>query len=413
MEGVIPCPAFLTRHKGLGFLGGKIVMKFDKLLSFKLFFRGLSVMDRYITSELIPPFLFGVGAFSSVGVAIGTVFDLVRKVTELGLPITIAVEVLLLKLPEFVSYAFPMSVLLATLMTYSRLSSDSELIALRSCGVTIYRLVIPALVLSLVVTGITFLFNEIVVPAANYQATITLKEALNDDKPAIQGKNIFYPEYEEVIQPDGEKTQELKRLFYASRFDGEHMKGLTVLDWSQEELNQIVTSESATWNSKQKVWDFVNGTIYLIAPDASYRDILRFDRQKLQLPRTPLDLASEERDPYEMNIAQTLERIDILQLTGDEKKLLMLKVRLQQKISFPFVCLVFGLVGAVLGSRPQHVGKARSFGISVVVIFSYYLLGFIIGGFGLVGIISPFMAAWLPNVFGLGVGGWLLVKTAR
>ncbi|NEQ65083.1 MAG: YjgP/YjgQ family permease [Symploca sp. SIO2D2] len=370
-------------------------------------------MDRYIAGELIPPFLFGVGAFSSVGVAIGTVFDLVRKVTELGLPITIALEVLLLKLPEFVSYAFPMSILLATLMTYSRLSSDSELIALRSCGVTIYRLVIPALVLSLIVTGITFLFNEIVVPTANYQATMTLRQALDDNKSAVKGKNIFYPEYEEITQPDGEKTQELKRLFYASRFDGERMKGLTVLDWSQEQLNQIVTSESATWNSKQNTWDFVNGTIYLIAPDASYRDILRFDKQKLQLPRTPLDLASEERDPYEMNIAQTSERIELLKLTGDEKKILMLQVRLQQKISFPFVCLVFGLVGAVLGSSPKSMGKARSFGISVVVIFSYYLLGFIIGGFGLVGIISPFMAAWLPNFFGLGAGGLLLVKAAR
>jgi len=388
-------------------------MKFGKLLSLRLFFPSLSVMDRYIAGELIPPFLFGVGAFSSVGVAIGTVFDLVRKVTELGLPISIALEVLLLKLPEFVSYAFPMSILLATLMTYSRLSSDSELIALRSCGVTIYRLVIPALVLSLVVTGITFLFNEIVVPTANYQATMTLRQALDDNKSAVKGKNIFYPEYEEITQPDGEKTQELKRLFYASRFDGERMKGLTVLDWSQEQLNQIVTSESATWNSKQNTWDFVNGTIYLIAPDASYRDILRFDKQKLQLSRTPLDLASEERDPYEMNIAQTSERIEILKLTGDEKKILMLQVRLQQKISFPFVCLVFGLVGAVLGSSPKSMGKARSFGISVVVIFSYYLLGFIIGGFGLVGIISPFMAAWLPNFFGLGAGGLLLVKAAR
>jgi lipopolysaccharide export system permease protein len=124
---------------------------------------GLSVMDRYIATELIPPFLFGVGAFSSVGVAIGTLFDLVRKVTDSGLPLTIAIQVLLLKLPLFISYAFPMSTLLAALMTYSRLSSDSELIALRSCGVSLYRLVVPAVVLSLVVTGMTFLFNEMVV----------------------------------------------------------------------------------------------------------------------------------------------------------------------------------------------------------------------------------------------------------
>src|SRR6476469_761874 len=100
---------------------------------------GFSVMDRYIAAELIMPFLFGVCLFSSVVLSVGVLFDLMRKVTESGLLMTVALKVLLLKLPQLVLYAFPMSTLLAALMTYSRLSSDSELIALRSCGVSIYR----------------------------------------------------------------------------------------------------------------------------------------------------------------------------------------------------------------------------------------------------------------------------------
>ena len=98
-----------------------------------------AVMDRYIASELLGPFLFGVGAFSSVGVAVGILFDLVRKIVETGLPIAIASQVFLLNLPAFIVLAFPMSTLLSALMTYSRLSSDSELIALRSSGVSIYK----------------------------------------------------------------------------------------------------------------------------------------------------------------------------------------------------------------------------------------------------------------------------------
>ena len=370
-------------------------------------------MDRYIATELIPPFLFGVGAFSSVGVAIGTLFDLVRKITDSGLPLQIAVQVLLLKLPLFVSYAFPMSTLLAALMTYSRLSSDSELIALRSCGVSLYRLVVPAVVLSLVVTGMTFLFNELVVPAANHQASMTLEKALKEEKPSFQENNIFYPEYGEVTQPNGQKIQGLKRLFYANQFDGERMKGLTILDWSQQGLNQIVTSDSAVWNPAQNTWDFFNGTIYVISPDASYRNILRFEHQQLKLPRAPLDLAGKDRDSAEMNIAQIVDYMDLVRVAGDAKKLRRLNLRIQQKLSFPFICLVFGLVGAVLGTRPQRTGKATSFGISVVIIFSYYLLGFITDALGLSNVLSPFMAAWLPNLFGLGAGGLLLFKAAR
>src|SRR5919199_1467660 len=346
---------------------------------------GISVMDRYIATELIPPFLFGVGAFSSVGVAIGTLFDLVRKITDSGLPLGIAIQVLMLKMPLFISYAFPMSTLLAAMMTFARFSGDSELIALRGCGVSLYRIVAPAVVLSLVVTGMTFLFNELVVPAANEQASITLDRALKEEKPAFKENNIFYPEYGEVTQPNGEKIRALKRLFYANQFDGNRMKGLTILDWSQQGLNQIVTSESAIWNPAQSTWDFFNGTIYVISPDASYRNIVRFENFQLKLPKSPIDFAGKDRDSAEMNIAQIKDYKEIVRVSGDAKKLRKLTLRIQQKTAFPFVCLVFGLVGAVLGIRPQRTGKATSFGISVVIIFTYYLTTFITEALGLSG----------------------------
>lgn len=372
-----------------------------------------SVMDRYLAAELLLPFLFGVGAFCSVGVAVGAVFELVRKVVESGLSLTVALNVLLLKLPYFIVYAFPMAVLLATLMTYSRLSSDSELIALRSCGVSIYRLVLPAIVLSFVVTGITFVLKDQVVPIANYQASLTLEQALKKKEPSFQKQNIYYPEYREVIQRDGGKLNILTRLFYADQYDGHRMKGLTIVDRSHEGLNQIIVAQSAVWNSLQSSWDFFNGTIYLVAPDSSYRNILRFQHQKIQLPRTPLDLAEKSRDYDEMNIAQAEEQLEIVRLSGDEQKIRKLQVRIQEKIAFPFVCVVFGLVGAALGSKPQRASRATSFGISIVVIFSYYLLGFISSALGVAGVLSPWLSAWLPTVFGLGAGGLLLIRTAR
>jgi lipopolysaccharide export system permease protein len=97
----------------------------------------VSVMDGYIMREILMPFLFGVGAFSSIGISVGALFELIRRVTESGLSIGLAMQIFVLKLPEFIVLAFPMSTLLATMMAYSRLSADSELIALRGCGVSI------------------------------------------------------------------------------------------------------------------------------------------------------------------------------------------------------------------------------------------------------------------------------------
>lgn len=191
---------------------------------------GLSMMDRYITTELIVPFVFGVVAFTSIGISTGVLLDLLRRVSDSGLPMSIAMQFFLLRLPYFVGLAFPMSMVLACLLVYGRLSSDSELIALRSCGVSIYRLVAPAVVIGLIMSGITFAFNEAVVPAANLKASQLLDQALNKNKPSFKERNILYRESKTIRLPSGEKDELLSRLFYAREFDGQQMKGLTILD---------------------------------------------------------------------------------------------------------------------------------------------------------------------------------------
>ncbi|MGK7958210.1 MAG: LptF/LptG family permease [Crocosphaera sp.] len=373
----------------------------------------LSLMDRYITSQLISPLLFSVGLVSVLGVAIGYLSDLADKMVDSNLPLMQASEILLLKVPEFTAYALPISVMLSTLLTYGRFSSDSELIAFRGCGVSLYRLIVPALVMSLVVTGVTFLVSELVVPAANYRATAILVEYLQEEHPYWQNKDIFYPDYEQVILPNGEKEKRLKHLFFAEQFDGQNLKTLTVLEWLEERLNRIVVSDSATWNRQEETWDFFNGTIYQLSPDASYKEAYPFEHRQLPLTKAAFEFALQGRDPYEMNIIQAQQYMKILKMMGDDKKLRMFQVRIQQKLAFPFICVVFGVIGSALGSTPQQMSRATGFGLSVVIIFSYYLLGFLIGSLGLMGLISPVLAGWLPNILGLVMGAWLLYRFAE
>lgn len=372
-----------------------------------------SIMDLYIFRELILPFLFGMGIFTSLGLSIGTVFELVRKVTESGLPLGIAVQILILKMPEFIVLAFPMSVLLATLMAYTRLSSDSELIALRSIGINTYRLIVPAIVFSLLIVTLTFLFNNFVAPAANYQATITLEKALDRAGPSFKERNILYPEYEPVMMADGSKETVLTRLFYAEEFDGEKMKNLTILDRSQAGVSQIILANSATWNILENIWDFYDGTIYLLGTDGSYQNIVRFQHQKLALPSAPLDLTKKSLDYNEMTLAQAQEYLNVVKLSGKDKRIRKLKVRIQQKISLPFACLVFALIGAAIGVKPQSAGKGMSFGICIGLIFFYYLFSFISGSMGIQGVLSPFLAAWLPNFIVLGAAGLMFTNPSK
>ncbi|MBE9079726.1 LptF/LptG family permease [Romeria aff. gracilis LEGE 07310] len=370
----------------------------------------LSILDRYIIQELSLPFLFGVGAFSSIGVSIGALFELIRRVSESGLALSLAVEIFALRLPEFVVLAFPMSTLLATMMTFSRFSSDSELVALRGCGVSVRRIIAPALVMSLMVTGLSFVFNEVITPAANYRASVRLDRALNTERPPFQERNIKYEEYQPASDGSG---KELARLFYARKFNGEEMQELTVLDFSQGDLEQIVSADSATWDFKQNLWRFSDGTIYAVSPNGSFSQVVKFNQQALQLPRTPLDLAARTKDDSEMNIAEASRYLETLQQTGDERKIRTLKVRIQQKYAIPFACIVFGLVGSAIGIRPQRTGRATSFGISVAIIFGFYLLTFITNAMGQSGVLSPFVGAWLPLGIGLIAGLFLVYQVSK
>jgi lipopolysaccharide export system permease protein len=379
----------------------------------RTFLPSISVMDRYIFTQLMMPFLFGVGAFSSIVLSIGGLFDLMRQVSQSGLPIMVALEVMALKMPQFVAYSFPMSILLAGMMTYGKFSADSEIIAFRSCGISIYRLILPAVVLSIIVTGITFLFSELVVPVASQRATTILNQALKQDKPTFKKDNITFNEYKD-IEIDGKKEQVLVRLFYADKFDGKTMTGLTIVDRSQGKgLTQILNAQSATWNGSKNTWNFANGTIYLIAPDASYRNIITFQQQQLQLPKSPFELAAPDKRLEDMSVVEMMDYATEIRLNGDRKKIVETAVKIQAKLALPFTCLVFGLLGAATGIRPQRTGKATSFGVSVLLIFGYYAFMTFCESLGTGEAISPFLAGWLPSFIGIAIGGWLVSQSAK
>lgn len=373
----------------------------------KSLFSKISVVDRYIVGELNLAFAFGLGLFSALGIAVGSLFDLLAQVRESQLLFGVALKVMALKMPEFIGFAIPMAVLLATLIVYSRLSSDSEIIAFRSLGISVYRLVLPALLFSFLATGITFLFKDQVIPAANYQATLVLEQSFQTTQIPVRDEKIIYPEYDE--------NNILKRLFYAAEFDGKTMQDLTIIDRSNGNINQIVTAKSAGWDLERNQWNFRNGIIYFIDADGSYRNVLRFNRHQIQLSTDLLD--EEEQNPKHEDMSLWQLRNYMQELAAnpdrDEAWFRKLQVRFQEKISFPFICLALGVIGAAIGLRPQSTGKATGFGLCVVLIFGYYFLAFTISSIGVAGYLPPILAAWLPNFIVMAIAGGLVLQSAK
>jgi len=138
----------------------------------------IPLLDRWILFELLPPLFFSIAAFTVVSLSVGVIFDLIRKIVEIGLPLSIAVQILLLKLPSFIVISFPMAMLLSTLLSYGSLKDNSEIKALKSIGISIYRIILPGLILSIFMSYMTFIFNNNIVPITNKNAEIVLAYSL-------------------------------------------------------------------------------------------------------------------------------------------------------------------------------------------------------------------------------------------
>ena len=380
----------------------------------KLWMR-LPLLDRWLLNELIGPLVFGVAAFTAVSLSVGAVFELVRRVAESGLPLDVALQVLLLELPSFLVLSFPMATLMATLLSYGKLSGNSELTALRSVGVPTWRMVVPALALALVMTLLTFSFNEAIVPRSMFEAKATLNRAIGRAVAGEQKDNVMYSKYGMIQYPDGAQRRGLTHFFYAQRFDKGLMEDVTLLDLSRGSQRVLLRADRARWSEAEAQWEFLDGQVFVVPSDqdspSTSADVQRY---LYPLGAEPMQAAQLPRDSNSLTIGQARTAERLLRESGDLQAARKMSVRIQEKFSFPAVCLVFGLMGSSLGARPQsRHSRSQGFGLTVLLIFGYYVLAFTFSSIGVKGALPPLVTAWIPVLIGLGVGGGLLRQASR
>ncbi len=374
-------------------------------------------MDRWLIAQILPPMLFAISAFTVISLSVGVMFDLIRKIVEYGLPLFLAIKVLFYSLPSFLVLSFPMAVLLSTLLAYGKLSANSELLALKSLGIKTSRIIAPAIAVSIFMTGLTFYFNDKLVPASNKLAESTLRGGIGSSFSGEKRKtNIMFSKYGSRIDSKTNKptksNSKLTHIFYASLFENNIMKGVTVLDFSRQDIQQILKAKSAIFDKNNSSWIFSDGSIVSIDQGGQTTNI-QFEKYRYPFVEGPLDLAKVPKDATEMSLKQALEAERIYKETGNLKEIRRIQVRIQEKFTFPCACLVFGLIGSSLGSKSNlRSSKSQGFGLSVILIFIYYMMSFLFSSIGVNGLLSPIIAAWLPVLISMSSGIYFLRKSS-
>ena len=360
------------------------------------------ILDKYIFREVCKAFLFGICAFSAVVIGSGTLFKIAKYITDYGASLSAVVKVFVFGLPNVIMWTFPMSMLLATLLTFGRLSSSSEITAMKSCGIGFFRIAMPAILLGFLVSIVAILFNEHVVPWANtaYRNVVYYE---------IQGKSGAKSQ-DHIILKDI-KDGQIQRLLYARRYDADSqsLQSITLQEFDGAgKVSHVENAEYAEFTGKE--WVMHNGMLYDIS-DGESEHTLRFNTQVLPINASPRQIVREQKDPEELTMKELKAQIRIMKTQYvDTSKL---ETELYQRITVPMASLIFALVGVPLGLQPTRNSSSAGFAMSVIIIFFYYALMTMANAIGRSGALSPMLAVWIPNVVGLIAGLFLIRKASR
>ncbi len=362
----------------------------------------LRILDKYIFREVCKAFLFGICAFSAVFIGSGTLFKIANYITDYGASLSAVIKVFIFGLPNVIMWTFPMSMLLATLLTFGRLSSSSEITAMKSCGIGFFRIAMPAILLGFLVSIVAILFNEHVVPWANtaYRNVVYYE---------IQG-NSGAKSQDHIILKDI-KDGQIQRLLYARRYDADSqtLQSITLQEFDGAgKVSHVENAEYAEFTGKE--WIMHNGMLYDIS-DGESEHTLRFNTQVLPINASPRQIVREQKDPEELTMKELKAQIRIMKTQYvDTSKL---ETELYQRITVPMASLIFALVGVPLGLQPTRNSSSAGFAMSVIIIFFYYALMTMANAIGRSGALSPMLAVWIPNIVGLIAGIFLIRKASR
>lgn len=350
----------------------------------------MRILTRYILNEFLKPFLLGLVAFASL-LIISELFVQLDKWIELKTPLLVSAEYLFWRTPEWLVRISPVAVLLATLFSLGGLARHNELTAMKSSGISLYRIVLPLLVLCLFLVLGSLSFSELVLPYANQRVDYIY------DVKVMHRKIRNYQKQENLIIA-GEEG----RMYTIKYLDGEKklMEGISV-DQFNKKFNLIsqIYAKKAIWKGNH--WIFYDG-VYRQFDYGEERRIKeeKFNERIFYLPERLDHFCRKQKKPNEMSYFELRDYIAKLNKNGIPA--IQEKVELYSKISFPFSCFIIMLIGIPFALQTSKSGKVMGFALSIFICFFYWGMFSVGKAIGENRILPPTLAAWFANIiFGI------------
>ena len=412
----------------------------------------MKILERYILKENFKPFVVSLMVTTFV-MLLDKIIDLLNLIIEKHLDIVTIASIFGLSLPFILALTIPMAILLASIMSFGRLSVDNELIAFKSCGINIYTLLKPTVIAALFISFFMVYFNNAVLPETNHILKNMMIKA-NYRRPAT------------AIVPGTFNTMKNYTIYVKERIDDE-LFGILIYNKEKTKFPQTISAEwgrielanggnslkAILYNGQMHERDQKNSDKYNISefkmftlnlPDLGFKmnkegtdyrgdrelssnamqeivderkikiEEIQLEIDKIQLSITEIN--SNDDEPFDKNELKkhynrlNLKQDKVVTLESDIRKY---QVEIHKKYAIAFACVIFVLIGAPIGMMTKTSGVGMSFSVSAIVFLIYY--GALTLGEELAdkGVVSPFLAMWISNIVFSIIGIYLVVISVK
>jgi LPS export ABC transporter permease LptF/LPS export ABC transporter permease LptG len=364
------------------------------------------LLDGYVMREYATNFALVLVSFAMLFL-IFTFFELIGDIIRNRTPLVTVGDYLINLIPYIIYNVTPLCCLVAVLVTFGALSRTSELTAMKATGISLYRIVTPVLITTILIAAGLFAFDEFYLPAANRR-----QEALRSIIKNRPAQTFLRPDRKWI---SGQTTSSgaSSRVFYYQFFDPakNDFANLTVFEFDPNSfsLERRIFASSAHWNDHVNQWVFENGwqRIFQGETIASYQPFTLTTFPEIH--EQPSYFVKEDRPSQEMSYNELSRYIVDLKQSGIDTK--RLSVQLNRKLAYPLITLVMAMLAIPFALSMGKRGSLAGIGTAIGLAIAYWVVDGLFQAMGNVNTLPAILAAWTPDLlFGIA-GTYLLLRT--
>lgn len=363
------------------------------------------IIHIYILKQIVSTFFITLMVLVFV-FFITKLLKLTEMVVNKGIPLSGVVKLVIFSFPYLFVFILPMATLLSVLVTYSRLSDDNEIVALKASGINLYQILAPVIV----ITASTFLVATFIAIWAMPWGSTSFKSLLFN----MARNRVEFGIKEHMFNDD---FQGLVLYVNEMPFKSKVMKGIFISDQRDPKVSNTIVAKKGTIISDKKnlalTFRMFDGSIHRVAEDLRSAQTILFDTYDLNLNVEDMlpQKKTKSKGRRELSLGEIRQKLKKLKERNQEYNKLVME--LHRKFSVPFACIVLGFIAVPLGVATRTRGRWWGTILALAFFLIYYILLSSAWSLGESGIFPPALGTWMPNIVLGAIASYMLVKTAN